>query len=757
MRIKQTATYWLLLVALMGLTTLWPTSPPPVQAQLTSNGGVIDTTFAQLGYEDIRLQGLYATRGIWLPFQSDWAITGDIQLELTYVGSPLLNRDTAIVTILADGREVTSFRPVGDGREVTTRITIPQPDPDAEGINLTFTGHLRLTDDPCEDSFNIGQWLIIRNSSRAIITLANETPAPRLSDLPRPLLVQGSSSPPPLIFVLPDEADETTLTVAAQVAQRLGSGLNTDHLPLRVKTAVALTDNDKQNANLVVVGLRDNNPLIDEISDSLPVPPTATGFVSQDNVLIPDSDGVIQIANSPWQPQRSVLLVSGNDAAGLQLAGDAFAHQPTYQSLTGSFHFVNNLVDRPEMALLPAWTTPQTSFAQLGESTRQITGLGIIDSYYFFHYPPGVLLGDRAQLVLHMAFSPALSGQQAYAEVYVNEIYIGAVKAADAGGDAWVALDLPANALNQLARTTQGRNLELRLSVANLLPVNNCDPINAEGSWTKVYADSYFAIDYQPVDLPDLFFFPYPHVSLSDETPVRLVLPASPNVDELQLALSVAALMGNQAVVDTALDVVLTTAVSPDQLSDHNLIFVGTTANHPLLADVVADLQVEMPGDIYQIFNAPRIGFFHTLTAPWNTENTILAIYGQDRTGLRTAAASLYETGRLVTESGSMALVAEGEPPEILYRAAGLTRPQLVQPNIIVSEISRQPVLTADQTGPTDPPDLASAETDTEETADSPPATLLTSTERIILIITAFLVILVTIATLLRIAWRIRA
>lgn len=755
MRIKQTATYWLLLVALMGLTTLWPTSPPPVQAQLTSNEGVIDTTFAQLDYEDIRLQGLYASRGIWLPFQSDWAITGDIQLELTYVGSPLLNRDTAIVTILADGREVTSFRPVGDGREVTTRITIPQPAPDAEGINLTFTGHLRLTDDPCEDSFNIGQWLIVRNSSRAIITLANETPAPRLSDLPRSLLVQGSSSPPPLIFVLPDEADEAALTVAAQVAQRLGSGINTNHLPLRVKTAVTLTDNDKQNANLVVVGLRDNNPLIDEISESLPVPPTDEGFVSQDNVLIPAGDGVVQITNSPWQPQRHILVVSGNDIAGLQLAGEAFAHQPTFQSLTESFHFVNNLVDRPELALLPPWTTPQTSFAQLGESTREITGLGIIDSYYFFRYPPGVLLGDRAQLVLHMAFSPALSGQQAYAEVYVNEIYIGAVQAAEAGGDAWVALDLPAQALNQLGRTPQGRNLELRLSVANLLPVNNCDPVNAEGSWTKVYADSYFAVDFQGVDLPDLFFFPYPHVSLSDETPARLVLPASPNVDELQAALSVAALMGNQAVVDTALDVVLATAVNPDQLSDHNLIFIGTINNHPPLADVVADLQIEMPGDIYQIFSVPRIGFFHTLASPWNTDYTILAIYGPSRTGLRAATNSMYEIGRLVNESGSMALVAEGQSPTILYRAAGFTRPQLIQPNIIVSEISQQPSVTADPTA--SPPDLPDTATETSETADSPPATLLTSTERIILIITAFLVILVTIATLLRIAWRIRA
>jgi hypothetical protein len=740
-----TKPYQLIVFCLAWLLLTANVAPTAVRAQ--EGAGTVTATFAQLGYNDLRLQGLYGSSGMWVPFQTDWFITDGITFELTYVGSPLLNRDTAIVTILADGREVTSFRPVGDGREQTITIDMPPPQTSVGGVNLTFTAHLRLTDDPCEDSFNIGQWLIIRNSSRVMFNLAETAPPPQLTDLPQALIVQGGDNPPPVIFVLPQDADETTLTTAAQVASRLGEGVTTNHLPIRVKTAASLTDADKENSNLVIIGLRDNQPLIDELSAQMPIPLDSRGFVSQDNALIPDGDGVTQIFTSPWQTQRRILLVSANDSAGLAMAGRAFADRATFQSLTDSFQFINSLVERPEPALQPPWTTDRTSFAQLGEASREVTGLGIINAYYFFRYPPGVMPGGQAQLALHLAFSPALSTQQAYAEVYVNDIYVGAVQASGASGDSWVALGLPAQALNQAARAGRGREVELELSIANLLPVNNCEPINAESGWTKIYDDSYFQMNYQPVELPDLYFFPYPFVSLDSETPTRLVLPAAPTVDDLQIALSVAALLGNHAVTNLDIDVVRATAVTPEAYAGRHLILIG---DNPLRSEIVAGMELDMPGDIYQIFNAPNVGFFHTLASPWDAEMTVLAIYGQTRAGLRAAAETLYTQGRLTSESGSLALVRPDKEPEVIYREVGLYQPELLQPDMILSEISQQP-------------GAAGETTETAETgADSRPAAEtiasgLTSTERIILVITAFLVILVTVVILLRMAWRIRA
>lgn len=737
------------------LAILLLSSIAPIAVQAQSNN-INSTTFAELSYNDMRLQGLHGSTGLWIPFQSDWVTAGDLQLELTYIGSPLLNPDTAIVTIIADNREITSFRPQGDGREKTVTLTIPQPPSPATGVNLTFAGHLRLTDDPCEDSFNIGQWLVIRNNSRITIDLAGSTaPSPQLTDLPEVIFVQGSDAPPPVIFVLPEEADDVTLTAAAQVASRLGKGVNANHMPIRVETAVSLTEADKANANLIIVGLRDNHSLIEELSPQMPVPPRSRGFVSQDGVFIPDDDGVVQIFNSPWHTHRHILLISGNSAAGLAQAGQAFADQPTFQSLTGSFHFIDSLIDRPEPMLPPPWTTAQTTFAQLGETNRNVVGLGIIDTYYFLRHPPGVILGDNAQLMLHVAFSPALKTQNAYTEVYLNDIYVGAVEATRVGGDAWVALDLPAQALNQLKRSGTSREIELKLSVANLLPVNNCEPVNADSSWTKIYADSFWQFSYQPVGLPDLHVFPYPFIGLDNETPVRVVIPENPTSAELQTTLSLAAWLGNRAIQDWTVDVVQNTAVSPEILANHQLILLGTTSNNPALQQIADTAEIRLPGDVYQMYNAPQVGFFHTMTSPWDDNMTALAIYGQSQVGFQTAAQAFYERGWLVSEPGSLAIVRHEQEPEIVYREL-VIQPQPIQPDLVVSEISQQGVAAAAEPTTTAPaPNPYPAPAQTEEIDVGP--TGLSNTERIILIITAFLVVLVTVATLLRIAWRIRA
>lgn len=732
-------------------------TPAVAQEQGIPEQEVPETTsrsFADLGYEDLRLKGLYGISSLWIPFQSDWPIADDVQFELTYTGSPLLNSDAAIVTILANNQEVTSFRPVGDGRPHTITFSVPPGQQLPDGINLTFAGHLRLTDDPCEDSFNVGQWLTVHNSSRVSAKLLPTSPTPEITDLPQAIVVQGSQNPPPIIFVLPENADDLTLTTAAQVAARLGDGLTADHLPIRVAAANSLTDADKRNANLVLIGLPGNQPLIQELSSLMPVPPAAAGFVSQDGVLIPPGDGVIQIFSSPWQPRHHILLVSGNDAAGLAKAGQAFAHQPTFASLTGSFHFVRDLVNRPEPAVPPPWTTAQTTFTQLGEVDREVVGLGLTDSSYFFQYPPGVMLADNAKLVLHLAFSPALRAQGSYAEVYVNDIYVGAVEAARAGGGAWVSLDLPAQALNELIPNGRARELNVNLAIANLLPANNCEQVNAESSWTKIYADSYFQFDYLPVELPDLYHFPYPFVTPENHTPVRLVLPQTPTVEELQTALSISALMGSQGTTDLAVDVVRSTAVDPEALAGHHLVLIGTPFDNPALQEVLTGQQTSMPVEVYQILGAPNAGFFHMLTSPWDEEMSVLGIYGEMETGFKIAADTLYEQGRLAHESGSIALARTGEPPVIIYREAGLSDPQFVQPDIIMSESGQQPNVVTDPT--------ATAVSANESTApvsemEAGSGSRLTNTEQLILIITAFLIILVTVAALLRIAWRIRA
>ena len=740
------------------LSGLWWGSSTAVVAQESSTSEtsdqsasetiVVERTFADWGYTDLQMRGLYATSSLWFPFQSDWPITGDIELELVYTASPLLNMDEAILTVLVNNLEVTSIRPVGDGLEQRLRVIIPASQRLSEGITLNFNGYLRLTDNFCEDSFNTGQWLLIRDSSRVIINTAVSAPTPQLSDLPQAMVVQGSDDPAPLLFVLPEDADEVALTTAVQVAKRLGTQINANHLPLQVTTPNNLTERQKEQSHLILVGLPENNALIREIANDFPIPPTTDGFVAQNGVLIPATDGVIQLFRSPWHPRRNVLLVSGNGTAGLEMAGQAFGDEPTFGSLQERFHFVHRLVELPEPRQPRPWTTPLTTFAQLGQNDLTTMGLGLTNSYYFFPQPAGTLLdpSHNNQLLLHLAFSPALRAQTSYTVVYVNDIYIGSVDAATTNGDAWVAFDLPTEALNERLLRGDTRELKVQLSIANLLPTNSCEQVDIESSWTKVYADSHFDVGFMPTELPDLAAFPYPFVDFQGGDPVRIVVPERPTRSELSMALSLAAILGQQSIGDTAVDMRLATGETARTYADYQLITLGTPNRHPLLRQLIDDTLLTTPSDIYQLLATPRNGFFQTMRPVWDEEKIVLAIFGETPQGFNNAAEAFYEQGYLVRDIGSLALIRPGHEPVIVYREAGVFRPTITRPDLVAAEIAPEPEPTVlpEPQAPTEPDEIREVVS-------------LTNTEWLILVSTTFLVILVSIAALIRIAWRIRA
>ena len=724
-------------------------------AQAQEDGNAVEVTFSDLGYSDLRLKGLYGTNSMWIPFQSDWPV-GPVEVNLTYTASPLLNSEQAILTVLAENQELVSVRPIADGLDHSISFVVPPERQLAAGINITFDGHLKLTDEICEDSFNVGQWLIIRDTSQIRINLSGEDRAPEITDLPQAIVVEGGDiNLPPVLFVLPDQLDDVALTTAAQVAMRLGARINAENLPVNVTTASTLTEEQRLNSNLVVIGLPSNQPLIQELAGGMPVPPLNEGFISLDGIPIPATDGVIQIFSSPWRPSNRVLLIGGNGPEGLAKAGAAFEDEATFESLSGAFQFVHELVVRPEDTQSPAWTTPQTTFAQLGEFDRQVTGLGITDSFYFFRLPPGSALGQDAQLVLHIAFSPALRNKNSFAAVYVNDIYSGSINVDSLDGDSWVALNLPIQSLNELARKGSPRNLNIKLSIANLLPNNNCDQVDKNSSWTKIYADSYITGNFVPVEQPDLYYFPYPFASLANENPVRLIVADEPTVGDIQAALSIAAMLGSGSTPNLQLDMRHVSTETPESLSGRNLIMIGTPSRHVLLKEVLAATQANIPLDIYQVLSAQRTGVFHVLKSPWDDQRSVLAIYSESDAGLDAALQSLYERANLTDESGSIALVKADEVPVqpiVVYREAGLAQPQIVNPEIIVSEIDPQQSSSAET-----PVAGGTPSENTAPTATPGGAGNITGTERLILIVTVFLVILVAVGALVRVAWRIRS
>lgn len=721
---------------------------PAVHAQLPV--GDVEVRFEDLGYGNITLNGLYGMASVWVPLQNRWVIDSPLTLEVTYTGSPLLNSRAAILTVKANGQAVTSIRPVGDGRPRSFRVSIPPELAQQPGFTLEFSGFLKLTDLECEDTNNPGQWLIIQNNTRISLSPSITDEAPGMENLLDALVMRTyDDNPTPIIMAVPNVEDPAVLTAAARIAAYLGTATGAAHLPFTVKSFDDLTARDRRIAHLIMIGTVDTIPYWDNWADTGVITPVDDAFTTPGGRILPPESALIQLFTSPWNPRNNILLLSAAGMEGIELGGTAFAHRQTRQTFDGPYVVVDELVTLPAPVVGLPWSSEHTTFRQLGEVNRRVTGIGNQDVFYYFRLPPGWVFAPDTQLTLHMAFSPALRGDESYAIVYINDVYIGAVNVDADDGDVWVAMDLPTRALNELGRGGRPMNLDLRLAIANLLPVDSCDQINVESSWTMIYNDSYFTIDHTYAELPDLHALPYPFVTARPTAPISIVLPQDPTATDLQNALSTAAILGRHTLPDITIEVIGADAVDEATHAEHNLIILGEQARQPLISAFVDEEDLLRIGQQIRQLDEAGIGVLHSLNSPWSPDHHLMLVYGDSLEGYTQAVEMLLTSTPPVFEPGSVALIRADRVPLVFQRAIPLIEDEVVVAERVVSETRTRASSDLPTAAPA--PEPTQAASDLPVIAPGAPApdtieTTVSDTERLILIITAFLIVLITLA-----------
>ncbi|MBN1564052.1 MAG: cellulose biosynthesis cyclic di-GMP-binding regulatory protein BcsB [Anaerolineae bacterium] len=734
-----------LFMAVLLITLVFPSGQmAPVRAQ----AGTIQLTFQDIGTGDVQLKGLYASADVWIPFQSNWIIEDALAVAIHYTASPLLNPTDATLTVLANNQQLTSIRPAESG---TIPVSVPVDLLGDTGVLLSFKAHLRITNEPCEYTNNPGQWLIIQKTSTITMSLQGRSGPPTLAELPDAIFTQSRlSDPPPVVFVLPENPDPVTLTTAAQVAARLGSGLTVDHLPLTFATSNTLTDDQKNTAHLVLVGTPDGLPLIAELDDTL-LSEEGQLMTSTDEAMaevVDPSAGVVQIIPSPWNAARNVLLVTASAESGLVLAGRAFADADTIQFFSDTYEIIEALQVRPAPLEPPAWTTDRVTFDQLGDYDRTIEGVGMMGAYYYFRRPSGWILDAGSRLTLHVAFSPTLREADTFMVIYINDIYIGTIDITAGDGDRWVALELPARALNNWAQSASSpRSLDLKAMIASPLPHDGCEMFLVETNWVKIYADSYFDLPHTYDTQPDLHSFPYPYVNdVPGNSPVAIVLPIAPTQADYDAALSLAAILGEYAPQDFDLSLTTADQVTSASHADYHLIMIG---QQPLRESFLEG--TELPAEVMALLDYPQTGIIQATTSPWNSERSVLMLYGDTELSYQ----AFYERIPPVNETGAIAMVQANQDPVIVYRVADMFRPVYIEPDVIQSEVSELPEAET-PSAPAEPTaaPTAVAPTGAVITDNAADEASLSEIEQLILMITAFLIVLISLAALGRIIFR---
>ena len=158
-----------------------------------------------------------------------------------------------------------------------------------------------------------------------------------------PYMFLGSRNLSDLAFVLAPN-DPVSWDYAARVAYYIGAKGGVPLVDLYATYADNIPDEILQKYNLLTFGQASNLPFISKINDLLPAPfKSGSDEAVQPSMqvnysLLPDTSvGYLQLLPSPWNSDRVILAVLGNNLDGIPMAGTTLMQDDLVARLAGNF------------------------------------------------------------------------------------------------------------------------------------------------------------------------------------------------------------------------------------------------------------------------------------------------------------------------------------------------------------------------------------------------------------------------------------
>ncbi|MBV9786909.1 MAG: cellulose biosynthesis cyclic di-GMP-binding regulatory protein BcsB, partial [Chloroflexi bacterium] len=373
-------------------------------------------------------------------------------------------------------------------------------------------------------------------------------------------------------------------------------------------------------------------------------------------------DGVIQMAVSPWNAGRVVLVASGqNDAAVIKAA----------QALSTGALRGGEQPDRAQVAAIQPETSAATSsvdrsFADLGYDVQQMFGQGAQYAAYQFDLPAAQVITDEAYLDLAFVHTALLDYDQSGMTITLNDQPVASVRLDDTSTRlSSTRVALPSSALRAGSNTLVMRG--------DLLPRAVCTDPRGNGLWLAIRPESSLHLPLgstpdSPAQALDLKRYPQPLTIDPSLQRLAFVL-AADDPQSWAVAAGIALDLGRQTQLTLAEPLVVFGDSVPEQVrSSRDLVIVGRASRLPILDEIKeslpapfapgSDLAAE-PGSPVQFrrSSGDSVGYVQLLAAPWDEQHAVLAVLGSTEQGLDWAGAAVTTPKLRSLLSGNLAIV----------------------------------------------------------------------------------------------------
>lgn len=450
-----------------------------------------------------------------------------------------------------------------------------------------------------------------------------------------------------LLMVLPDNPSESDLEAAAGVAAGFGL-LTFNELQLLTVQASELTDAQRRDNNLLMIGQVGEHALIDELYAANALLTTRDGDeIKLGSESVAESDGIVQLIANPDNEMKAIGVVTGTTEVALRKAAQALSGPPSILGLGGPLALIEDTREVGQAAPGTRFETTMT-FEDLGVDQLVLTGIGSQIAEVRFFAPAGAQLAPDAYIDLMFTFSGAL-GRGSNISVLMNDTPIlsaflhsddEGIMAfeADAQGRNHLKGSIPSESVVPGQRNTITLVLDARETIECVFP-------DSLVTWFNVSPDSELFLPREYIDpayvSQQVGWFPVPFNTLPDLRDMFVSLPDEPTSLDYQQAFQLLARIGSETVGGVAFKPTINVGELPVglDLADYNVLVLGRPTTNMFLAELNTALpQPFVPGtdaiqqtldDIsYRLPAGYDIGLLEALQSPWAADRSILVVSG---------------------------------------------------------------------------------------------------------------------------------
>lgn len=611
--------------------TLPDTPTVPTTVDLPTGADIV--TWEQFGFDQPLIKGPYGGRSYRFGLPSDWSVQSGAEIQLdVQLFNPLATavngqNDVPVGTLQVryNGQPLTPIFLSGSGEQT---LTIPLPDNSLRSIRTDGRHELQLSlnsDLACDAQSNIS--LLVLPTSRFIYPHTVQSVVADLRLLPRPFF-QDSFEEESAVIIVPAEPTSADMTAALAVAGGFGQMTEGDLL-LSVLTADALTAETQAASHLVFVGQPDAFSMLDEVA--LPEPVVDGRFQI---ARAQPEDGIVQIAVSPWNSRKAVMIISGGSDTAVAKAGQAVSSGVMRVGVNPGVAVVKDLFIEAQPQELDEL---DETLATLGYKAEELNNRGANFAEYRFSIPSGHVVGADAFLDLDFTSSALLNYEQSGVVVSINGQQLGSARLDETSTSSTrVRFNVP--------RYVVRSGVNELLVRAELEPLSDCLDPNFDGLWLTISPDSHIQLPLTQLEQTgrgtfDLGDYPDPFTYDLTLENTAFVLPMA-DPTSWSTAVQLAYDLGDR--LDSpysALQAVFVDDIPEETLNSKHLVVFGRPSQLPILSDMAevmpapfvdgSDLADEsnlrvrfrLPGD-------SSAGYLEMFPSPWNQNRAVLTILG---------------------------------------------------------------------------------------------------------------------------------